>query len=268
MTSISRIAYYTPIENIILHLSNNFMKQTIIIILILFSAISDAKSEKQMFLALAYHSFWGKKEYATDTSIDNLKSQMESLKKNGYKFVSFSDIMGGRISGNKNILITIDDGNESVYNAYKNVFKPLHIKPLLAIYPHVIGLRKHHLSWAELEELSSEGCDIASHGYYHFNLKQWLYDNRRESFMREIYTSREVIEKRLKKKIYAFVYPHGVVSDIAKKTIMEAGYTCAFSIKCGPILYPLSMNADIYELPRCMLSNSNWKQIYRLIQKQ
>jgi peptidoglycan/xylan/chitin deacetylase (PgdA/CDA1 family) len=243
------------------------MKQPIIAILIFFIAVSDVKSEKQMFFALVYHSFLGKKQYATDISIDKLKCQIESLKKNGFKFVSFRDIIGGRISGNKNILVTIDDGNESVYRAYKDVFKPLHIKPLLAIYPSVIGLRKHHLTWEELEELSSDGCDIASHGYHHYYLRQKLYNNFRESFMREIYTSRDVLEKRLKKKIVAFVYSHGVISDIAKKTIREAGYSCAFSIKCGPILYPLSMNSDPYELPRCMLSDNNWKEIYNYMLK-
>ena len=40
------------------------------------------------------------------------------------------------------MLCCIDDGNRSVGRAYREVLAPMGIKPLLAIYPNIIGRRK------------------------------------------------------------------------------------------------------------------------------
>ena len=58
--------------------------------------------------------------------------------------------MNGRITGTKNVLVTIDDGNRSVYEAFQKVFKPNGIRPLLAIYPNIIDKKKYALTWDQL----------------------------------------------------------------------------------------------------------------------
>ncbi|MCP4134239.1 MAG: polysaccharide deacetylase family protein [bacterium] len=210
--------------------------------------------------SLTYHSFLGKDQYLTDISIRDLKSQMILLFKHGFKFVSFDDIIKNKLSGNKNIFVTIDDGNVSSYYAYKEVFKPLGIKPLFAIYPNIIGRKSYALTWNMVRELDADGCEIAAHGYFHWRMTQGLYYRNQAGFKREIYRSKEVLEKELKHKITTFVYPFGVRSPIAKKTIKEAGYSHAFTIVWGPIQYPLNKNPDPYELPRYMVVR-NWRTI-------
>ena len=59
--------------------------------------------------------------------------------------------------GDRNIMISIDDRNQTVYRAYHDVLKPLHIRPLLAIYPNIIGKRKYALTWEQLRELAADG---------------------------------------------------------------------------------------------------------------
>ena len=164
-------------------------------------------------------------------------------------------------------MISIDDGNKSVYTAYQEVFKPLHIKPLLGIYPNIIGKKDYAMTWSQLQELSKDGCDIAAHGYYHQLLNQKFYDENKDVFLKEIYGSKQLLESKLNIKITAFVYPDGIRSEIAKKTLKEAGYKYAFNILWGPVLCPISLNKDTYDLNRYMVCNNNWGMISNSIIK-
>jgi peptidoglycan/xylan/chitin deacetylase (PgdA/CDA1 family) len=226
-----------------------------------------AHAAEQKVFVLCYHSFLGNKRFAGDVSMQELKRQMDFFKEKGFQFVSFPDILKGTVKGSHNILIVIDDGNESVYGAYHDIFKPRHIRPVLAIYPSIIGKKTYAMNWDQLKELSQDGCDIASHGYYHLLLNQKLYDKDKAAFMKEINGSKEILEKRLNLKVLAMVYPNGVRSDITKKFLKDAGYTCAFTIKWGTLLSPISANKDPYELPRFMLYQNNWGMISGAILK-
>jgi hypothetical protein len=62
-------------------------------------------------------------------------------------------------------------------------------------------------------------------------------------------------------------YPNGIQSEITKKTLKESGYKCAFTIKWGTLLSPLSINKDPYELPRYMIYQNNWGMISNSILK-
>lgn len=213
---------------------------------------------------LCYHSFRGKEKIPTDVSISELRNQLDQLKKNGFRFVTFSQIERGLVKGRKNILITIDDGNCSIIEADKKVFKPMGIKPLLGIYPNLIGKKDYALNWEELKKLSDEGYDIASHGYYHLPLDEKLFNTDKKTFTNEIYKSKKMLQEKLSRDIYVFIYPNGVRSDSAKKMLKEAGYKYAFTIVWGQMELPLSSNADLFELRRYMVSR-NFNEISSVI---
>jgi peptidoglycan/xylan/chitin deacetylase (PgdA/CDA1 family) len=226
----------------------------------------DAYGADRKVFALCYHSFLGNKRFAGDVSLQEFRSQVNSLRDKGFRFVSYQDILKGSITGSRNVFIVIDDGNKSVYQAYHEVLKPLNIRPMLAIYPSVIGKKPYTLTWEQLQELS-KGCDIASHGYYHLHLDQKLYEKDKDAFLKEIYLSKETLEKRLNCKVSVMVYPNGIRSDITKQTLKEAGYANAFTIVWGPLLSPLKLNKDPYELPRYMIYQDNWGMIANTILK-
>ena len=226
----------------------------------------EAYGADQKVFALCYHSFLGNKRFAGDVSLQEFKSQMDFLQSKGFKFVSYQDILKGTVAGSKNVLIVIDDGNNSVFQAYHEVLKPRNIRPILAIYPGIIGKKSYTLTWEQLMELSKE-CDIASHGYYHLHLNQKLYDKDKEAFLKEIHLSKETLEKRLNCKVSVMVYPNGIRSDITKQILKEAGYAYAFTIVWGPLLSPLKLNKDPYELPRYMIYQNNWGMISNTILK-
>lgn len=227
-----------------------------------------AKGHDGLVFVLAYHSFLGTGRYPTDVSLAELKSHLDMLKERNYRFVGYDDIEKGRIVGARNILITIDDGNSTVHRAYRTVFRPLGIKPLVAIYPHVIGKQRYALTWEQLGELAGEGCEIASHGYYHYRLDRSLYETRPEAFFREIVISKAFLETRLLRKVRVFVYPYGIHSAPAMSAIEGSGYTSAFTIQWGGVHSPLMGNDDRYELPRYMIVRGNWSLIFSHIERR
>ncbi len=247
------------------------MKRLFIVLLLIFSipfffteSYASQNSQSKIFV-LVYHTFLGKKNLATDVSLADFQFQIDTLKNKGYNFVRFEDVKAGKISGSKNILVSIDDGERSLLKAYNEVLKPKGIKPLLAIYPNIIGKKHNALTWEEVRTLSNDGCSIAAHGYYHLFVNQKLYDKDRRSFMGEIYRSKKVLEENIGKSVTVFVYPFGVRSAITKKTLREAGYLYAFNLNWRYVEVPLNRNGNLLELGRYMLSGNNAKAIFGAI---
>jgi len=240
----------------------------IIIIFIMFFIVGYADDSKHAKVSvLCYHSFLGKSKIPTDVSIKDLYSNMEFLKNQGFRFVSIDEIVKGNLNGNKNILITIDDGNRSIIDADKKVFRPMGIKPLLGIYPNIIGKKDYALNWKELKNLTDNGYGIASHGYYHLLLNEKQFKKDEKAFKDEIFKSKKLLEEKLGKKIDVFIYPNGVRSDQAKKILKYADYKYAFTIVWGDVLVPLNSNDDPLELHRYMISG-NFNQVSSILVKK
>ncbi len=241
--------------------TGSYVSAVLIVLTLCFAGWSDARAADQKVFVLCYHSFLGNKPFPSDLPLEEFHSQMILLRSKGFRFVSYSDLLKGTVTGTRNILVVIDDGNRSLLEAYRQSMKPLGIKPLLAIYPNIIGKKSYALTWEELKELVRDGCDIAAHGYYHMLMNQKFYDKDKAEFIHEITGSKALLEKNLGIKISAFVYPNGVRSDITKKTLKDSGYAYAFTINWGTVLSPLNLNKDPLELPRYMVLKNNWGMI-------
>ncbi|HOS96041.1 MAG TPA: polysaccharide deacetylase family protein [Deltaproteobacteria bacterium] len=210
---------------------------------------------------LCYHSFHGNQKFPGDVSLEELASQMDLLRTKGFRFVSLADLVAGRVKGAHNVLVTIDDGNATVYPAYRQVFRPRGIRPVLGIYPAIIGRKSYSLTWEQLSELARDGCEVGAHGYYHLHLKQEFREKDPKGFVREIAGSKDVLQERLGVKVKGFFYPNGIYSEAARQAVQDAGYSCAFVITWGPVLSPLTRNADPYRLSRYMIYQDNWGMV-------
>ncbi len=226
----------------------------IIVSAIVFFALT-ASARAELYV-VCYHSFLGRTSVPYDFSIEELKAHLTYFKQRGFTFVSYRDLLSGNITGKKNILVTIDDGNHSVYKAYHEVFKPMGIKPLLSIYPNIIGKKEYAMNWLQLKNLASDGCDIAAHGYFHLKLNKQLYQEKRSDFLQEINKSKKILEEKLGISITSFVYPFGLAIEESEKALRDAGYTTGFTIVSKPVRLPLSANGNPYKLPRFMFTRS------------
>ncbi len=234
-----------------------------LLLIFLLPQAATATEESRVYV-IAYHAFLDRDNRYCFTKKE-LAAHLDRLKRSGFRFVSFEEIREGRISGKRNVLVTVDDGNRSVYDAYFQVMKPRGVKPLLAVYPAVIGKQKYALTWEQLDRLAEEGCTIASHGFYHLYVNEKLYRRDKWSFMKEIYTSRKLLEKKLGRRVDLFVYPYGSFSDITIEHLKKAGYSYAFTIYWGAVAADLAENRNPYRLGRYMMvRGSESQQLARL----
>ena len=181
-------------------------------------------------IILDYHTFLGNGKSNLDYSETELAGQLDAIKAMGYQFVSLDDAISGRIEGKANIVITIDDGNHTVFPAFKDVFEPRGIKPYLFIYPAIVtGHVRYALTPEKLLLMAQAGCGIGAHGYHHNAVtdKTWARDPK--DFMTEIKRPGPVLAKILGTAPTMFGYPFGVYSRRAEDAVAAAGYSWAFA---------------------------------------
>lgn len=215
---------------------------------------------------LCYHSFQGRKtDY--DVAASDFDRQMKEIRDLGFRFVRTEDVLAGKVNGDLNVWLTIDDGNESVQDVYDRTLKKLGIKPLLFIYPAIIGRVPYALKYNQLENFVRDGSSIGAHGFYHLFLNEKQFKKDKKEFMKEIYESGEVLENKLGVDVELFAYPFGVYSDLARDEIHKAGYRYAFTIEQGSVRLPLHKNAEPLKLPRYLVTKTSWKNVRAVLAK-
>jgi len=210
------------------------------------------KANTESVRILTYHTFMGDKNIYS-FSLEEFKKQCEELKSEGFTFITFTDFKTGKFKGDKNILLTVDDGHKTVYDAYKQVMRPLGIKPLLAVYPGITGKKKFALTWEQLKEMLDDGCTLASHGYYHNFCDEKTIKKNLKAVETEIIKSKAMLEEKLGVKVDTFVYPFGMYSPQTEEILKSAGYSYAMNIKKGAA--KIGANPD-YELPRYLMTRN------------
>lgn len=229
---------------------------------------SRLRAEGQVYI-LCYHTFLGSTNSSLDFSTDELGRQLDKLASLGYRFVSLGDLLAGRIEGEENILVTIDDGNRSDYAAYTKVFAKRGIKPTLFVYPAVIGRTKFALSKDRLQKLADSGCDIGAHGYYHEYLSEKAFAKNRAKCLTEIERPARALGSIVGKPIRVFAYPFGESSPEAEELLSKQGYEWAFT--AGDHLSPVDLGSpslDHYAVPRTIVYHWNFPLILRALKSK
>jgi len=214
---------------------------------------------------LCYHTFINNCSGPYNFSTDEFKRHIQELKNLGYCFVSWEQILSNQVKGNSNILITIDDGNRTIKNIYENVLKENNIKPILFIYPNIIGKVFYALKYDELHNFYQQGFTIGAHGYYHLYLTHKFFVENPDGFKKEIFLSKCKLEKRLSTEINVFGYPFGIHPPIAEEYVKKAGYKYAFTVDQGFVKIPLELNSNPYSLPRFLVTHYSWKKILNIL---
>jgi len=178
---------------------------------------------------LDYHSFLGNGKSGLDYSKKELGDELDAIAAMGYKFVSLEDAIAGKIAGSSNVVVTIDDGNHSVYRAVKDVFEARGIKPFLFVYPAAImGRSRFAITTEQLKELAADGCGVGAHGYFHLPLSDKAYAKDPKAFNIEIQRPGPALGKMLGEAPTLFAYPYGVCGKKAEDDVAAAGYSWAF----------------------------------------
>ncbi|MGO8694966.1 MAG: polysaccharide deacetylase family protein [Rectinemataceae bacterium] len=217
-------------------------------------------------IILDYHSFLGTGRSSLDYPLTDMEVQLDRIRSLGYRFVSLDDAIAGRVEGKANVAITIDDGNRSDFEAYKNVFEERGIKPELFIYPFVIGRNKHALTPEQLRELAQDGCGVGAHGFFHEYMSAKAYGSNPKKVMMEVTRPGPALQKLLGERPLLFAYPFGEGCPTVEQALRDAGYEWAFTasdkIRAVDFADP---NLDHFNVPRTIVYHWNRERIFRYL---
>lgn len=85
------------------------------------------------------------------------------------------------------------------------------------------------LSWEEAAAMQREQVEIEAHSVTHPLL---IYEDD-STLQRELQDGKQILERKLGKKIRAFAYPNGNWDDRVRNMVQQAGYECAFAGERG-----------------------------------
>ncbi len=186
---------------------------------------------------ITYHKISNQKEFGlTTVSKRQFEIQMKYLKSNGYTSVCFKDLTQEYSLPEKPIIITFDDGYESIYQNAFPILKKYKFLAIVYIVTDYIGRfnlweaapfqqKFRHLSEAQILELKNQGHEIASHSKLHRYLPALSINSIKE----EIEVSKTNLEALLGEKITSFCYPYGRFSEKIINIVEDAGYRYATS---------------------------------------
>ena len=134
-------------------------------------------------------------------------------------------------------MITVDDGYRSVYNVAYPILRKYGFTATLFIYIDYVGVSSKALTWDLLRELKHEGFYIGSHSLAHSDLSKKKENEDDEAYLarlkKEIFRSKEIIDRELDQDTLIFSYPFGRRNETAISLSRQAGYKLAVTVDRG-----------------------------------
>ena len=227
------------------------------------SAINNRVDASFRVPILLYHRFGPMVADSMTLTTPVFRSHLEYLKTHGYTVIPLRQLVNyylrkGSPPPPKSVVITVDDGHNTVYSEMLPLVKEYHIPVTLFIYPSAISNASYALTWNQLRELQRTGLfDIQSHTFWHPNFKR---DRGRmnktefeESVDMQMIKSKAKLEKELGTKIDMLAWPFGIYDDFLIARASAAGYVAAFTLD-----HRSTDSSDkIMTLPRYLLTDAN-----------
>lgn len=213
----------------------------LMIFMTMFFCSGQALADKSLNIPiLCYHNLNPTTKGSMNLTPQKFEEQMQWLKDHGYTFVPLQDVVA-YLQGKKDalpakpVVITADDGWQSVYQYMFPIAKKYQLPITLFIYPETISHGKNAMTWEELKELQATGLfDIQSHTYGHPNFKQEKKHMSAEAYAkfvkRELVGSKKMLEEKMGTKVTILAWPFGIYNAELEKQAAEAGYEMAFTI--------------------------------------
>ncbi len=243
----------------------------ILVLTVMFPCVSFADNNNLSIPIILYHNLNPTTPGSMNITPQKFEENLKLLKDNGFTFIPLKDaveyLQGKRTTlPPKPVVITADDGWESVYTYMYPVIKKLNIPVTLFIYPGSISSSKHFLSWDQLKELKDTGLfDIQGHTYSHPNFKvakRKLSPAAYEQFVqKELFTSKKILEDKMGITVTLLAWPFGIYNDYLENEAAKAGYVMAFTID----YHTANRSFKPMEQPRFMIVDKLADQTFKII---
>jgi peptidoglycan/xylan/chitin deacetylase (PgdA/CDA1 family) len=157
------------------------------------------------------------------------EQQMYLLRQWGYQTISVemlvTAINEGAFLPPKPIILTFDDGSESVFTTALPIMQKYDFTGTAYIVHNYIGLTNDFMEVDQIRVLYGAGWEIASHSISHVDLTKRT-DRQRD----EIVDSRIKLQRRLGVPILSFAYPFGAYNEDSVHYVHFAGYIGAVGL--------------------------------------
>lgn len=189
---------------------------------------------------LCYHRFGGASSKMS-VSPANFAAQLDWLARNDYRVIRLSQLLGflqGREAlPKRSVVITMDDGYESVHRYALPLLRKHGFPATLFVYSDFIGAGDG-LSWTQLSELEASGLvDIQAHSKSHRNLIERLPgetdEQYRQSLDAEARVPRELLERRQLGPVRQYAYPFGDANEAVLDALTRQQYQLAVTVTPG-----------------------------------
>ena len=205
-----------------------------------------------------YHRFGDSRYPTTNTTIEELKSQFEYFKTNGYKVVPLQTLITALKEKNEIpnnwVVLTIDDNFKSFYTNGLAVFKEYNYP--FSVFVYVEATQKKYpdyLTWDQLREIKKYGS-IEFHSYGHKHMTYLSDDEIKEDFEKGL----ALFEKELQIKPKVFTYPYGEYSPRVQKIAKSYGFDAIINQNMGAV----SDFSDVYDMDRTALVGKSNLKLY------
>jgi len=134
------------------------------------------------------------------------------------------------------------------------------INAIIARWEETVNIQNvsgiHCMSWDDLKKLENHKITIQSHGALHRKLAIL----NKEQLAYELTASKNELESRLGKPVYAICYPQGSFDNKVIDTALDCGYDLGFTTIPGACKYPIGKKEKL-RLPRCGLESESVTEI-------
>lgn len=183
---------------------------------------------------IMYHDILPEKEVFFDITPQEFEQQLRLIHDNGLTPISLDQLVAHLRTGlplpEKPILLTFDDGYESIYRYVYPLLKQYGYPATFSIYTKNVGVDtgREHVTWDQLQEMAANPLvTISAHSVTHPQDVTVLSD---ANLRMEVVKSKQIIESKLGIPIHYFTYPEGKYDARVEKFVQQAGYVAALTM--------------------------------------
>jgi peptidoglycan/xylan/chitin deacetylase (PgdA/CDA1 family) len=212
---------------------------------------------------LAYHRFGPVAVDAMTVTTATFESHLRYLRDHGYTVIPLRRLVDARLGRVAPppagaVVITVDDGHRSVYEAMLPLVRRYAVPVTAFIYPSAIGHADYALTWDQVRALRDSGWfEIASHTYWHPNFRTERARLAPAEYDRFVQTqlakSRGTLEREIGGAVDLLAWPFGIYDADLAAAATRNGYVAAMALEGRAT----KGTDDLMALPRFLMSEQH-----------
>lgn len=211
---------------------------------------------------LAYHRFGSVVRDSMTVRVSTFVRQLQYLHEHHYRVVSLSSVVAhlrgeGPAPSPCSVVITVDDGHESVLSDMMPIIRVYRVPVTLFIYPSAISNASYAMTWHQLETLRDSGLvDIQSHTYWHPNFateqRRLSPGAYREFATMQLCKPKEVLRERLGVRPDFLAWPFGIHDEELSSIALGCGYVAGVTLEARLV----KATDHVMALPRFLVTDT------------